>query len=458
MTGTNPTTTPAGRRSSRDLGDGLILRWSTEADRERIAEFNAQVFRNQREDPPNARVRAQTLDFMSGRHPLIGPSDFVIVEDTRVGKIVAGTCLMAQEWEYEGIRLAVGRPEWVATDPDYRNRGLIRAIFAAVHEESAARGQIVQAITGIPYFYRQFGYEYALDLDGYRTVQFTAIPDMPEGQQEPFTLREATPNDLPFIMALYEQHRTRGAISAVAPEAFWRSTFDAVGLGYSMHWRLWVIRDASGAPSGFARTSALRWRGNFNIWDLVARDGVSLHAAAPAVLRALRPIAEATPDGDPTFDQKPCTALSLIFGHEHPVYDVLGPAVTVATERPYAWYVRVPDLPALLLRLAPALNRRLAASAMAGYSGDLRLDFYRGGLRLTFTSGELTAVAPWQRPHWGERQQAGFPPLVFLQLLFGRRSLDELKDAYPDVLADDEATPLLNALFPKRVTNVIYLE
>jgi hypothetical protein len=82
--------------------------------------------------------------------------------------------------------------------------------------------------------------------------------------------------------------------------------------------------------------------------------------------------------------------------------------------------VRVPDLPALIRRIAPALERRLAGSPASGYTGELRLDFYRGGLRLAFEGGCIGAAENWspRAERWGPRAQAGFPPLVFLQLLF----------------------------------------
>ena len=55
----------------------------------------------------------------------------------------------------------------------------------------------------------------------------------------------------------------------------------------------------------------------------------------------------------------------------------------------------------------------------------------------------------------GERQHATFPPLVFLQLIFGYRSLAELSDAFPDVRAGQgEVVALLEALFPKRHSRV----
>ena len=47
--------------------------------------------------------------------------------------------------------------------------------------------------------------------------------------------------------------------------------------------------------------------------------------------------------------------------------------------------------------------------------------------------------------------------LVFLQLLFGYRGLDELRDAFPDVWAESPAEGLLRALFPKAPSWVIAL-
>ena len=62
-------------------------------------------------------------------------------------------------WSFAGILFGVTRAEMVATEPSYRRRGLVRALFEMVHARGAAEGHLLSAITGIPYFYRQFGYE-----------------------------------------------------------------------------------------------------------------------------------------------------------------------------------------------------------------------------------------------------------------------------------------------------------
>jgi hypothetical protein len=45
-----------------------------------------------------------------------------------------------------------------------------------------------------------------------------------------------------------------------------------------------------------------------------------------------------------------------------------------------------------------------------------------------------------------------------MQLLFGYRSLAALRDIFPDVWAEGEAGPLLDALFPKRPSFLVPLD
>jgi hypothetical protein len=106
---------------------------------------------------------------------------------------------------------------------------------------------------------------------------------------------------------------------------------------------------------------------------------------------------------------------------------------------------------AFILHIAPALERHLANSAAAAYTGDLTLDFYRGGLHMVFDKGHITHIEPWRAPAYKNNADASCPALVFLQLLFGYRSLHELRYAFPDVRVENStAEVLLNALFPKK--------
>jgi GNAT superfamily N-acetyltransferase len=113
------------RTTIRDLGDGLLLRRSTPEDGEALVSFHARVLSEDERERPY--LAAWVRDLMERPHPTFDHGDFALVEDTATGEIVSSLCLISQTWSYDGIEFGVGRPELVATDPDYRRRGLIRA-------------------------------------------------------------------------------------------------------------------------------------------------------------------------------------------------------------------------------------------------------------------------------------------------------------------------------------------
>jgi hypothetical protein len=96
------------------------------------------------------------------------------------------------------------------------------------------------------------------------------------------------------------------------------------------------------------------------------------------------------------------------------------------------------------------LEQRLQGSRFAEYTGELKVDWYRDGVRLGITAGKITALERWQAPAYGDEAQAGCPALLFVQALFGYRSFAELQTIYPDMWTNHEAQILLQALFPRR--------
>ncbi len=440
----------------RSLGGGLVLRWSTPDDVERIAALSSSVFRDTIDDPPNVRNAAWTRDLGSGRHPLTTVDQGVLVEDTTTGQVVASMWLIPTAWTFGGIRFGVGRPESVVSHPDYRRRGLVRALFQAFHAHSTATGELVQAITGIPFYYRQFGYDMALELGGGRSVAFDDIPPVKQGETEPYHLTAATVDDLPFVMELYEDARHRTLVSSEIPEAYWRWMVDGVSLESGEGWTTLLIVDAASERYGFVLARKTRWGKTLGIQQIALSPHVPWSAVIHPVLRALRAHARTVPPSG----REPAepTRLAFTLGTAHPVYAVLGDTLAPRQERPYAWYVRISDLPGFVRHVAPVLEARLRYSPLAGYTGDLRLDFYRGGLRLSFADGRLTTAEDWQRPAFGGNPSAGFPPVLFLQVLFGRRSRTELEYIMPDVWSGDEAAMVLDVLFPPQSSLVIPLD
>jgi hypothetical protein len=434
----------------RELGDGLILRRSSPADADALADFCAHIHSDDGWDKPDLRIAAWTRDLLTKPHPTFQPDDFTVVAEAASGRIVSSLNLISQTWTYEGIPFGVGRPELVGTLPEYRNRGLVRLQMEEVHRWSAARGQMVQVITGIPYYYRLFGYEMGLDLEGGRGGFAPGIPELQEGQAEPFRMRLANEADIPFLMDVYNHAATGSEIFVVRDEALWKLELSGRSPS-SVSYPSWVIIENAEAqePVGY-----WMWYPNWTSRDTLyvirydLKPGVSWLEVTPSVLRHIWSVCQTPVNG------KVRSGYCFLLGQEHPVYALMGNNLP-QLRKPYAWYVRVPDLPAFIRHIAPVLEMRLAKSLAIGYSGELKLNFYKEGMRLVFERGKLVTAEAWQ-PTPEDDGQAAFPDLIFLQILFGHRSYQELRQSFADCWCQTEThRALIEILFPKKNSCVL---
>jgi len=178
----------------------------------------------------------------------------------------------------------------------------------------------------------------------------------------------------------------------------------------------------------------------------------SWREVTPSVIRYLEKEYEHT---SPEYgDKKPFGAFGFWLGEEHPVYRIM-PDKLPRVRKPYAWYLRLANIPDFLHCITPILDERLAGSPLAGYSGEIKITFYRDGLRLVFEKGRLVCSEAWKPTPVGGTGDAAFPPHSFLQLLFGYRSMEQLKDSFVDCwTSKDEIHVLLDSLFPRQPSNV----
>ena len=446
----------------RVLPDDLVLRRASKDDAERIAEFNEMVHSGPDSGlrglsatearEYGASIAAATLDLMSGNHPTVKASDFLIVEDKRSNKIVSSLVCIAQTWSYQGIPFSVMKIEAVGTRPEYRKRGLVRTLFETAHSWSDSLGTYVQTVSGIPYYYRQFGYELAIHWGGGRTGYRAHVPSLKEGSTEPFLLRRATEDDIPFISTIVLNGDSRSLIACLRDEPLW--AYELKGRSEKSLSRnvLEIIETDGGESIGLLVTRPYLWKSTVTVLRYELVSGFPWNEVTPSVVRALW--TKGTVMAQETGQE--LLAFTFGLGSEHPVYEVFQSGLPRA-RAPYAQYVRVPDLAGFVRLIAPALERRLAESVLRGYSGELKLNFYRSGLRLTFKTGSLVDVEAWP-PQSSEDGDARFPDFTFFQLLFGRLTLESLEAVFGDCSCDEDIVrSLLKTLFPQRPSNVWFL-
>jgi len=442
----------------RELEDGLVMRRSTPADADALAEFNSIIHSDFGPDKPDERVGAWVHDLLTRPHPTFDPCDFTLVEDTRTGKIVSSLNLISQTWTYAGIPFGVGRPEVVGTHADYRKRGLVRLQFEEVHSWSYERGQMLQAITGIPNYYRQFGYEMALDFHGGRVGYEAQLPRLKENESEAFTIRPAEESDITFIMKVTAHGDRRSLVSCLRDEDAWRYELQGMSEKNVNRGVIRIIQNGAYEPVGYLMHPWFNWEtGPSMALALTAyelKPGVSWLAVTPSVARYLWKTGSEYAE---TGLEKKFLGYAFWLGTNHPAYEVFREKLPRLRD-PYAFFLRLPDLAGFIRHIRPALEKRLAKSELVvGYSGTLNLNFYRSGLKLTFESGLMTGVEAFD-PASSQEGDAAFPDLTFIQMLFGYRSFDELQLSFADCWnKNEDARVLLNELFPKQPSFVLPL-
>ena len=407
------------------LGDGLVLRTAAdEGDVERVAAFNGTIH------GPGVAPMTRNL-FV--HHPNTHASDLIFCEDERSGEVVSSLCLIPWTWRYGGVEIPAGEMGIVGTLEAYRRRGLIRAQVDVFKQRLRERGCLLAQIEGIPYFYRQFGYEYALPLEGGLRLEFRAVPTPPERQ---FTFRPATSDDIPALMRLYDEAAAELAIHAARDEATWRYLLAHTG-GTEMEQDRWIAQDADGRIAGYLFVPRHHF-GQELVASEVSRLGFD---AALAALDHLKELAiEREKPGIRLNLPAACTLMRLARS--------LG-AHDMGT---YAWQIHVPDRAALLRALAPVLERRIARSPFAGLTRDVRLGLYRETLALRFVEGKIAAVSD---EGLTDDAIVRLPPLQFTPLVLGYRTAGELRASYPDVSIASPWRLLVDTLFPK-VSSFIY--
>jgi GNAT acetyltransferase-like protein len=439
----------------RDLADGLVLRCAHPDDEAPLAAFVGDVLRVQDGAEPSGSLTAWTHDLIGGRHPTFRPGDATLVVDRRTGAIVSCLHLLSHTWTYGGVPIAVGQPELIGTLPERRGAGLVRAQFEVVHRWSAERGQRLLVITGIPWFYRQFGYELAIERGGGPRFFLDAL-SQPPVPAPGWRVRPAAEADVPFLVALSGEAAARSLLAVPRDAALWRYELAGKRAGSAARREVSIL-ERDGEAVGYLAHGSELWGGSLTVTAFEVRAGASWREAWITALGHLKEagaaMASETPGGR-------CTALSFwLLGSVHPLYGVFR---FQDWDDAYAWYARIPDMTAFLGAVVPALERRLAASPCAGHSGELTLGFYTDGVRLSLARGTITGVEAMRsdatvrgiefgRPSSDARRPlAMFPGLTFLQLVLGFRTLRELEYAFADcIVRTPEARALLDALFPK---------
>ena len=441
-----------------------MIRSATPADADRLAEFCAEVFKDEPSGTEAYWIAEWIRDLLSKPHPTLNTDDVMVVEDVAKKRIVSTTTYMSQTLSYDGIEFEIGRPEIVGSSSEYRNRGLIRKQFEIMHRWGDERGHLAQIIDGIPTYYRQFGYEYAIANVGGRYAPIQSFPTWGEDEKRPFRLRDATSDDIPFITRILNDSTQRSLVSPVFREDEVRHlTFNRNERSAVCH-RTGVLcksdGEALGEPVGVLMYSMVVPIDEGVMLRVEMTEPKYWREATRSLLCEIRELAQVAGDKDPD-PERAIKRIRQDMQPDHPVYMFDDDALGNAPERQYAWYVRVPDLPTLLHKLSAILEQRLARSLHARYTGDIEIRVDNDIVAITVDDGVITDIRSQNSVHRGNGSggwstaSGRFPGNSFLPMLFGMRSVSETLNTITDANTKSKMDRhLLETLFPKRTSDL----
>ena len=205
-----------------DLGDDFELKSvSGPGDVERLATFNALVHKDE-----HVGTLSRSLLL---RHPDTRNEHWLYVEEKSSGKIVSSIALIPWRIRYEQVRLKAGEMGIVGTLEEYRHKGLVRELNRVFSGVLSTLDFDLSHIQGIPYFYRQFGYEYAIPLERTIRLDLDLVADQ-DDEKDGYRIRAAGTGDLSFIEKCWNRMQKELQISTVRTRAIWKYLLEEPGL------------------------------------------------------------------------------------------------------------------------------------------------------------------------------------------------------------------------------------
>ena len=396
-----------------DLVDGLRLRTAEPGDLDQIADLLSA--RGEPADAVDLRLVAADPDE--------GIASCAVVVDG--ARVVSTATLLRETVFIEDLAIPAAQVELVATDPAYEGRGLVRALMDHAHGRSRARGDLLQVMIGIPHFYRQFGYAYAMPIPLVHPVVGDDPPPDPS-----VAVRAATPVDIAAMARLQDEAQTGADVRMPHSEACWRWLVARDGSSQ-------LVAERSGAIVGTCRVTPPEE--GVTIAELAGDPGATASLVAHG--RGLGPGAARLVDrpGTPGFETiRP--HLAPLEGHD---------AI------PDWFYARVERLGPLLEHLAPVLLRRLERAGMADRTHDVLLSSWRSHVRFTIGPEGMSRVVaggPEQAPV--AKGGSGVPPDAIAPLLLGADGAIGLEERLPDCWLGRQRD-LMAALFPPLTSDLL---
>lgn len=374
-------------------------------------------------------VRGITRRFVE-HHPDMNREHFFMVKHGE--KAVAGLLLIPQVWKIGGVEMKVAEMGCVGTDPLHRRKGVQWILNDEFDKYAIEQSYDLCVLAWIPYFYRQLGYQYAVELDYSTEIELAKIPEKESGiRVEKFTEDHVDKAD-----RLLRKAQEGYLVHSVRTEEVWEMQQETGTYGGEPFQAVSLLLGDKFV--GYYRYVVDKEKGIFYIKELGIDENVSVGDLAGVIK------GHASGMG--------LTVLKTGLPHQDEVNRYLI-SRGAKTNRPYAWQVKVLDLTRFLTKLRPVLESRIEDSEFKDVSKDLTLNFWRFAVSMKIVGGKIVSI---EKVHGEKDRTIGMNPYAFIKLALGYKSRSELEEMYPDFWVRGDMGGLIDVMFPKQPGYIHY--
>ncbi|MFW9794807.1 MAG: GNAT family N-acetyltransferase [Candidatus Thorarchaeota archaeon] len=410
----------------------------TDEDLEELLAFYSKVFPD--DDPEELRRQIEYL-------PGFSKEMNFFLRDSGSGMIVSSLNAIPSIWNYESIPLRNLELGWVGTFKEHRRKGLIRALYEHFEQLLLEGEYDISTIQGIPYYYRQFGYDFVIPMD--RTLWMSTEQIPPINEKEPpkymeITVRDADNKDLKELMKLHNEGNRRLQVHIDRSKEVWKIQ-EELKKYYESDFHTYVFEDKK-TVIGYIRLVV--HKESTGLYGSNMRVIESSFRTYHGVMRALQLIKQQA------------------VKHEFQRIGVVGPSTNNLLRIVYdlggrifgEWkhQLRVPDILRLLRRIVPVLEDRLIGSMFEGLTRDLTINTFRDCYLLKFVDGRIESISDIGMQEVDESRGFRTPPNDLVRLIFGVYDIDEIQNNNIDFIVRWDLKTLVSTLFPKGESCIYY--
>jgi hypothetical protein len=370
------------------------------------------------------------------------------IRDLDKDLIVSALNSIPSIWNYENIPLQNLELGWVGTLKEYRRRGLNRLLQTHFDSVLFDGKYDLSTIQGIPYYYRQFGYDFVIPMDRtvwIRTNQIPLFDTKKPPEYMKLKVRLAEKKDITALMELFDEHNRNLLVYVPRSKELWEIQ-EKYKRQFENEFLTYVLIDGSKTIGYFRLVKNISKDSSPNKSTLnVIESSIPTYDGVLRVFQFIRE--EALQNNVPLLSSQgpSCNTLSKVM-ENYGGYVGAG----------WKYQIRIPSMVEFLKKISPVLEKRLEGTMFEGITYDVIMNTFQNCYVLKFTNGKIVDVTDLGPQEVDENRAFRSPPQDLVRLVLGAYSIKELKQNNIDFIVSSGVRLIAETLFPK-LESAIYL-